>query len=137
MEITFDALSRAVSPDNFVDLGRLAFGPARQFAVDYIGLTESLRSRSSFLRPSLGAALYRRRGEMWRVWSLLFRCIVEAERAQVRDFLHANAAGDQFVFGFDETRPQDAWMLAAFLNPDLTHASRNFKRLPLELEEAL
>lgn len=137
MRIEFDAVSRALAPDNFMEWGRLAFGPAHQFTVGHIALKESLRSKSSILRPSLGGSAFSRKGAHWRVWSIVFRCLVEAEREDVRNFLADNFDGEQFVFGFDETRPQDAWMLAAMINPDLDHASRNFKRFAQEIEEAM
>ncbi|MGE0409520.1 MAG: hypothetical protein AB7P23_09705 [Amphiplicatus sp.] len=137
MRIEFDAVSRAVAPANFTDMGVVRFGPAHQFAVDYVGFSESPRSNSSLQRPSLGASLYARKGAHWRHWSLLFRCIRDSERAEVRKFLYANYDGSQFVFGHDETNPAESWMLAAMINPDVARASVNFRRLPLELEEAL
>jgi hypothetical protein len=135
VRLEFDAPSRTVAPNDFVDMGAVRFGPAFQFSCDYIALTERFASRSSAARPDLGAARHARKGEAWRIWDLLFRCVVESEREQARNFILDNYDGSQFVFGFDKTRPHDSWMLAGILNPSLERASRNFRRLPLSLEE--
>lgn len=135
LRLIFNATSRIESPFNVFDMGVVRFGPAFQFKTDYIGLTESINSNSAGQRPDSGASRYGKKGAMWRVWDLLFRCIEEEEREQVRTFLLDNFDGSQFLFGFDKARPQDAWMLGALVNPDLTHATRNFNRLPAQIEE--
>lgn len=137
LRIELDAASRIAAPNDFTDFGVLRFGPAFQFSCDYIALEERLVSQSSASRPALGSARIARKGAHWRAWDLLFRCIVESEREQVRDFVLDNYDGSQFVFGFDKTRPHDSWMLASLVNPNVDRASRNFRRLPVTVEESL
>lgn len=136
--LEFDALSRAVSPENWFDLGLLRFGAIERLTVDYAALVEGVGSNASQQRADKGARLYRRSAQMWRTTRLTFRAILQAEREAVRTLIYDTYDGYPFFLALDEARPFDSWMMATWSPPpDLGRVSRNFSRIDVDVAEAL
>lgn len=126
--MTFDAASRAIAPDNYVDWGYAHYG-AYDFApqVDYAGPAEFGWDEGAERRFAWdNSALVIRRKEKRRRWRLIFRSVYWAsERAALDDFLEYAGDGGRFILGLDKTNGGEA-ILCVLDRAAMSRGNRKF-----------
>lgn len=136
--MTFDALSRATAPDNYVDWGFAHYGlfdvePQIDYAAPAVfGWDEGAERRFSWDR----AAMVIRRKQRRRRWRLVFRSVKWlSERAALDAFLEYAGDGGRFILGLDKTGPGDV-VMAVLDQAAMSRTSRKFGALELPVLEA-
>ena len=135
----FNGLSRATTPNNFVDWGYAHYG-AFDFEpeIDYAGPAGFGWEENAERRVSWdNSALRMRRKVRRRRWRLIFRAIRWAsEQAALNQFLEYAGDGGHFVIGLNKTNLSEDVMLAVLDKAEFSRINRKQIGLELPLLEA-
>lgn len=137
---SFDAVSRATAPNNYVDWGRAWYADTFEFEIGFAApFTYGWRDRATTTRSLDGSSEYvndRTRG--WRQINMLFRGVRMGERTPLLKFLERTRSGKRFYLVADMAVADPLGCLVARnLTPDLDQTDRAFNRFELSLIESL
>ena len=135
----FDALSRSLAPENFVDWGYAHYGaidlePEIDYAAAGFGWQEGAVRQFSW--DSSAVRIRRKRGR--RRWRLGFRNLrYETERAAVEAFLEYAGDGGRFMIGLDRAGGARDVMIAVMDQAGWTRTARRIGAIEIPVIEAL
>ena len=137
---SFDAQSRAVAPENYVDWGRAWYGDMWEFDIGFAAPFDyGWRDRATSTRSLDGASEYvndRTRG--WRELNVVLKGVKMAERTPLLDFLEKTRTGARFYFVADAALADPlGCMIARNRTPTISQTDRAFNRFELSLIESL
>jgi hypothetical protein len=136
----FNALSRSVFPDNFVDWGRAIYADLWPFQIGFAApFTYGFKDKSTATRSLDGSSEYvNNRSHGWRQLSMNFRGVKALERPDLIKFLEKTRTGGRFYLVADAAvaDPLGA-IIARNLTPAIDQTSRAFSRFELSLIESL
>jgi hypothetical protein len=130
--------TRITTPNDFIDLGGLWFGPRFDFSIGYAApFRWSVTGSIAPQRAARSSAAYPARNESRvRVWGCDFRTVPEPDASAIEGLLYDVADQDFVLICRDRTDPTNNTLRAMIEDAAYEQTALNLRRMPITFNEA-